>query len=236
MNVVIGGGSGIGAATAALLGGETLVADLTGCAAHCDLSDPASLAALADRVERLDALVVTAGVSPSQATARQILDIDLVGMATALEAFDHLVGPTTVAVCVASMAGHLHTPDEAQLAVLDHPQDRDAVCSLTDDPSMAYVLAKHGVLRLVRRLAASWGRRGARIVSVSPGVIDTPMGAREMASGNGADAMATGCAIGRAGHAEEVAAAIVWLVSSAASYVTGTDLLVDGGTVASFGL
>lgn len=232
MNVVIGGASGIGASVVPLLEGPTLVADRAGGDVLCDLTDEASLRALAARVDRLDALVVTAGLSPSMAPAEVILDVDLVGMARVLDVFDLLVREGTVAVCVASMAGHMLTPPPEVLEVIDRPLDRDAVLAVTDDPSMAYVYAKAGVIRLVRRTAASWGRRGARIVSVSPGVVDTPMGAAEIASGNGTDQMAAASALGRAGRAEELAKVIAFLCSDAASYITGTDLLVDGGTVA----
>jgi NAD(P)-dependent dehydrogenase (short-subunit alcohol dehydrogenase family) len=234
MNVVIGGASGIGAATAALLGGDTLVADRAGGHVFCDLTDRASLDAVAARVDRLDALVVTAGVSPAMADARTILDIDLAGMARVLDAFDPLVGEGSVVVCVASMAGHLGDFPAETLARLDHPLD-DAVLTLADDPGAAYVLAKRGVLRMVRRRAGPYGRRGARIVSVSPGVVATPMGELEMASGNASLALVKASALGRPGTAEELAAVIVFLCSDAARFVTGVDLLVDGGAVAALG-
>ena len=80
MNIVIGGASGIGAATVPLLAGDTLVADLKGAAEFCDLTDRASIEALAAKVDRLDALVITAGVSPVQADAATVLDVDLAGV------------------------------------------------------------------------------------------------------------------------------------------------------------
>src|SRR4051794_14487023 len=107
MNVVIGGASGIGAAAVSRLEGPTLVADRAGGDVACDVTDAASLEALAARVDRLDALVITAGVSPTMADARTVLDIDLTGTARVLEAFDPLVADGSVAVCLASMAAHL---------------------------------------------------------------------------------------------------------------------------------
>jgi NAD(P)-dependent dehydrogenase (short-subunit alcohol dehydrogenase family) len=232
MHVVIGGGSGIGEAVAAVLQGPVLVADRAGTEVHCDVTDPDSLRALADRVDRLDSLVVTAGVSPTMADARTILDIDLAGTARALDAFEPVAGDGTVAVCLASMAAHLATWPTATAAVLDRPLDVDGLADLTDDPATAYLLAKYGVVRLVRHRAAAWARRGARIVSVSPGVVATPMGHREMASGNGTTEMAEASALGRPARPEEVAAVVAFVCSPAASYLTGSDVLVDGGAVA----
>jgi NAD(P)-dependent dehydrogenase (short-subunit alcohol dehydrogenase family) len=236
MNVVIGGASGIGAAVAAALPGETLVADRRGAEVTCDVTDRASLDELVARVDRLDALVVTAGLSPSMAPAADIMRVNLAGPANVLEAFDPLVGEGTVAVVVASMAGHMAGDlDGDLLARLEDPV-RAAEAGLTDDPGMAYVLSKHGVILLVRRTAAAWGERGARIASVSPGVVDTPMGAQEIASGNGTDQMAAASALGRAARPEELASVVAFLCSDAASYVTGVDWVVDGGSLASMGL
>ena len=157
MNVVIGGGSGIGQEVAEILSGRTVVADRAGTAIKCDLTDTSSLTSLARDVDELDALVVTAGVSPAMTDARTIFDVDLAGVARVLDAFDHLVRPGVVAVCVASMAGHLGSWTDEILQALDEPLScMDA--GLTDDPATAYILAKLGVLRLVRRTARSSGR------------------------------------------------------------------------------
>jgi NAD(P)-dependent dehydrogenase (short-subunit alcohol dehydrogenase family) len=232
MNVVIGGASGIGEAVVKLLPGETLVADRVGGDVECDITDRASLDALVAQVDRLDALVLTAGLSPSMADAEAIMTVNLAGTQLVLDAFDPLIGEGTVVVLLASMAGHMGALPPEVLAVLDDPASAPAAM-LTDDPGYAYMMSKQGVMRLVRRTAAAYGARGARIVSVSPGVVDTPMGKSETAAGNGTAEMAAASAFGRPARPEELANVIVFLCSDKASYVTGTDWLVDGGSVAS---
>jgi NAD(P)-dependent dehydrogenase (short-subunit alcohol dehydrogenase family) len=237
VNVVIGGASGIGAACAAILPGSTLVADRTGGDITCDVTDRASIEAVAGRVDDLDALVVTAGVSPVQADARTVLEVDLVGTALALDVFGPMVREGTVAVCVASMAAHLggpYIPAEV-LPLLDDPLAPsfvDAVLATTTDAGMTYVIAKSGVQRLVRRTALAWGPRGGRCVSISPGVIETPMGIAEMRSGAGAAELAAMSPLGRPGRPDEIASVIAFLCSPSASFLTATDVLVDGGVVA----
>lgn len=96
---------------------------------------------------------------------------------------------------------------------------------------MAYSWAKWGVRRLVEREAAAWGARRARICSVSPGIIDTPMGRLELDNQPMTPVMVEHIPLGRQGSPAEVAEVVPFLLSDAAAYVTGTDVLVDGGVV-----
>lgn len=123
--------------------------------------------------------------------------------------------------------------------MLDDPLDatfldriREVVGPEIEDPGLAYMWAKRGVHRLVRREAVRFGRVGARICSVSPGIIDTPMGRQEAAARPTNELLVQHTPLGREGRAEEVAAAAGFLLSDGASFVNGIDLLVDGGVVA----
>jgi NAD(P)-dependent dehydrogenase (short-subunit alcohol dehydrogenase family) len=97
---------------------------------------------------------------------------------------------------------------------------------------MAYTWAKRGVQRLVRREAAAFGRLGARICSVTPGIIDTPMGRQEADTHEVMALLVKAAALGREGRPEEVAAGVAFLLSDEARYVTGVDLTIDGGVIA----
>jgi NAD(P)-dependent dehydrogenase (short-subunit alcohol dehydrogenase family) len=208
-----------------------------------DVGDAASIDALAAAARDRGGfrhLVHTAGVSPSQATSEQIMRVDVLGTAMLLDAFGRDVRPGCVGVFIASMAGAmLPVPDDVQAALSTVPTAELAALPALDpaalDPGIAYATAKRANQLRVRAAAVPWGRLGGRVASISPGVIQTPMGREELASevGDVMRQMVEGSPVGRYGTPWDIAAAVAFLVGPDASFITGVDLLVDGGVVAS---
>jgi NAD(P)-dependent dehydrogenase (short-subunit alcohol dehydrogenase family) len=209
-----------------------------------DVSDPDSVSALAGtagELGRIEVVVHTAGVSPVQASIEAILKVDLLGAALLLDAFSGIVAHGGAGVWISSMAGTLapldpdlerRLMDSATADLLSLPElSAEAI----PDPGTAYSLAKRANQLRVRSGAVTWGRRRARVNSISPGIISTPMGNAELAGPNGEfmRGMIAGSPAGRIGTAHDIASAVEFLVGPAASFITGTDLLVDGGVVAS---
>jgi NAD(P)-dependent dehydrogenase (short-subunit alcohol dehydrogenase family) len=209
-----------------------------------DISDPAAVARIAEVAGAggtLHRMVHAAGVSPTMGTWDRMLTVDLVGTALLVEAARPLVAEGSAIVCIASMAAQLIATlaDPAIDRVLDDPLSPDLLDAYhgvlglaADDPGTAYSWAKRGVRRLVEREAASFGAVGTRICSVSPGTIDTPMGVQEFERQPGMRALESLAPLGRSGHADEIAAVVEFLLSDGASFLTGTDVLVDGGVCA----
>ena len=209
--------------------------------AACDITDPGSVHDLADRLAPLgpvQALCHVVGLSPSMASGPAILAVNLVGAARIEQAIGPLVAPGGAGVFISSMAAQFIDPVPDLLALLDDPLADELLARLPAvlggplTPAQAYPFSKLGLNRLVRRRAGAWGRRGTRINTVSPGLIDTPMGARESGSNTHRDAMRAHLPLLRDGTMPEIADAVEFLLSPRAAYITGVDLLVDGGMTA----
>ena len=228
------------------------IARTTGCRVSAlagDLTDAhfvADLARAARDLGSLHSLVQTAGLSPAMAAWQQILRVDHVAVVAVLDAFLPAVGPGSAAVCIASIAGHLGAFDPVMDAVLDDPFAPDlddrfrAAFGGEPDPGSTYRLAKRGVIRTCERAAVAWGARGGRVVSLSPGMIDTEMGRLELDHQPIAVQMAQMTPVGAGRSADggilpglpaDIAHAVRFLCSDAAGFVSGCDLRVDGGLV-----
>ena len=209
---------------------------------HVDVTSRASVAAAADVAAssgRVTAVVHTAGLSPQQASADAVLAVDLLGVALTLDEFGRVIEPGGAGVVIASMAAHMYPaldPD-VQRQLAETPTDEllslDA-CSAITDSRQAYPFAKRANQIRVAAAASPWGLRGARINCISPGVISTAMGRLELSGESGGlmQAMVDNAGMRRIGTPDDIAAAAEFLLGPAAGFITGVDLLVDGGVMA----
>ena len=213
----------------------TQVVDVTSAASVQHLAQTGRAAGEVDQV------VHTAGLSPVQAPAQAILKVDLLGVALVLDAFAPVIAAGGAGVVIASMAGHIAaalTPEQEH-ALAGTPADQLLQLPFLSpdqvtDPAAAYGIAKRANHVRVAAASTAWGERGARLNSISPGVISTPMGQQELAgqAGQLIRALVDASGTGRLGTPGDIAAAAAFLLGPDASFITGTDLLVDGGVVA----
>jgi NAD(P)-dependent dehydrogenase (short-subunit alcohol dehydrogenase family) len=209
-----------------------------------DVSDRSSVHALAQAAAGLGdvvQVVSTAGVSPVQAPAEAVLAVDLYGTALVLEEFGKVIAPGGAGVHISSMAGHMPPrldPQTAHALAFTPTEELLALPVLgpeaVPNSGAAYAISKQANHLRVQAAAVTWGDRGARVNCISPGIILTPL-ARDEMSGPGAEGyqkMIETSAAGRVGTADEVATAAAFLLGSDAGFITGTDLLIDGGVIA----
>lgn len=211
-----------------------------------DLSSRSSILALiaeAQKYGNISMLVNAAGVSPSQASIETILKVDLYGTAVLLEEVGKVIKPGGVGVTISSQSGHRMpalTPEEdeqlattptEQLLSLDILQSQNI-----RDTLHAYQMAKRCNVKRVMAEAVKWGERGARVNSISPGIIVTPLALDEFNGPRGDfyKNMFAKCPAGRPGTADEVANVAELLMSSKGAFITGSDFLIDGGATASY--
>lgn len=211
---------------------------------HVDVGSRESVSALARAAAsagRVVQLAHTAGLSPVQADVASVLRVDLYGVAVVLAEFGEAIAAHGAGVVIASMAGHVLGPLPADQESALISADVDDLLSLPflgsdaiSDPGQAYMVAKRAnVLRVASESLRS-GRRGARLNTISPGVISTPMGREELDGANGAGMrdLIAASGTGRIGTSADIAGAAAYLLGPESSFVTGTDLLVDGGALA----
>lgn len=214
--------------------------------ATVDVSSRASVHALvetATAIGEVTGVIHAAGVSPSQAAPATILAVDLYGTALVLEEFGNVIARGGSCVVIASMSGH-------RLPALTAEQDKALATTPTDDllalpmlqpdqvtdPLHAYQVSKRCNSLRVMAEAVRWGKRGARVNTISPGIIITPLAKDELTGPRGAGyrRMIELCPTGRAGTPDEVGTVGALLMGADGAFITGSDFLMDGGVTASY--
>ena len=213
-------------------------------AAEVDIASRASVQALVDQAQtlgRITGLVHAAGVSPSQAPIGTILKVDLYGTALVLELFGSVIARGGAGVVISSQSGH-------RLPALTTEQDQALATAPTEellkldllqpgqvtDTLHAYQLSKRGNALRVMAEAVRWGKRGARINTISPGIVMTPLARDELSGPRGAGyrRMIETSAVGRAGTPDEVGNVAALLMGPDGGFISGSDFLMDGGVTA----
>jgi NAD(P)-dependent dehydrogenase (short-subunit alcohol dehydrogenase family) len=202
-----------------------------------------SLVQTAIKLGKVIGLIHAAGVSPSQASPETILKVDLYGTALVLETFGNVIARGGAGVVIASQSGH-------RLPALTVEQNKDLALTPVEellslpflqpeqikDSLHAYQLAKRGNSLRVSAKAVNWGRRGARVNTISPGIIMTPLARDELAGprGEGYRKMIEGSVAKRPGTPDEVGHVGALLMGPDGAFITGSDFLMDGGVTAAY--
>ncbi len=215
-------------------------------ASEMDLSSRESILAFIAKAQQygeIAMLVNAAGVSPSQASVETILRVDLYGTAVLLEEVGKVIKPGGVGVTISSQSGHRMpalTPEKDEQLAMVPTEELLSLDMLQPqnirDTLHAYQMAKRCNVKRVMAESVKWGRRCARINSISPGIIVTPLALDEFNGPRGDfyKNMFAKCPAGRPGTADEVANVAALLMSPQGAFITGADFLVDGGATASY--
>ncbi|GAA0886552.1 SDR family oxidoreductase [Sphingobacterium siyangense subsp. cladoniae] len=205
-----------------------------------DVSDKASVEAAASKAVELgeiQAIIHTAGLSPTMSSGERILNVNLIGTARMLEAFEPHLSPGTVGVFISSSSSYLSnnlTPEQEKEIIrlsADGLLEYIPTLGLTD-PNAAYPASKKANRLQIAAASVKWGKKGARVMSISPGVHSTPMGKQEQEAHAVMSYMIDNTPAGRVGTAEDIAAMVEFIISPAGNFLSGSDILVDGGVVA----
>jgi len=211
-----------------------------------DVSSRESVHALVETAKAngdITGVIHAAGVSPSQATPDTILKVDLYGTALVLEEFGNVIAQGGSGVVIASQSGHrlpALTPEQDKALATTPTEELLALAMLqpdkVTDPLHAYQIAKRGNSLRVMAEAVRWGKRGARVNTISPGIIITPLANDELNGprGSGYRRMIEMCPAGRAGTPDEVGNVAALLMGHDGAFITGSDFLMDGGVTASY--
>ena len=202
-----------------------------------------ALVQLATTIGEVCAVIHAAGVSPSQAPVSTILRVDLYGTALVLEVFGNVIAEGGSAVVIASQSGHrlpALTPEQNKALATTPVEELLALPMLqadqVSDPLHAYQISKRGNSLRVMAEAVRWGKRGARVNTISPGIIFTPLARDELSGprGEGYQRMIDLSAAGRGGTPDEVGSVAALLMGPEGTFITGSDFLMDGGVTAAY--
>ena len=200
-----------------------------------------AMAAAAIKLGSVVHLVHTAGLSPAQASPEAIVAVDLVGTANVLDEVGSVIASGGSGVVISSQAGYMLPPLSAEQnqALGQTPADELSQLpflqpSEVPNSGMAYALAKRANTLRVQAASVEWGDRGARLNSLSPGIIMTPLAQDEFngPGGEGYREMVETSSVGRVGTPDEVGTAAAFLLGRDGAFITGSDLLIDGGVIA----
>lgn len=207
-----------------------------------DATDRTSIEAFAEKAASLGKVMYfidTAGASPSQASPEHILKLDMIGTGYAVDAFGKVMAAGGAGLIISSQAGYMMPfPYEVEQQILHTPTEELAnvpfVQEKVDRSGTAYMVAKHvNHLQAMKAAATTWKERRARINTISPGIIVTPLAYDEFqANGDNYQKMIDSSAAMRTASSDEIADAAAFLLGSQASFITGIDLLMDGGVIA----